>query len=441
MVEGEPELRLPFEVRLGANGAPATLRIGGRSYPLRTREYTPWIRLEFRPGLWFRVRGIARFYLKETAPHFKLYLSPVNIDPDRPALPVSHPYTYAVYLSKTQGRYATLGLAEDTWGLNERVLDEEAFLQQAWAIHDERERMLFDALEKTRRGAVVCVFDITDRLQHMFWRYLEEDHPANADKDVVRHREAIRDLYRRMDDLVGRVMERLGPGEVLMVMSDHGFKPFRRGVNLNAWLQREGYLALVPGARGEPWYRDVDWSRTRAYAVGLGGIYLNTKGQRPQGVVDPGEEAARLRRELQEKLRELRDEATGERAVAEVYDLRTLYKGPYVGEAPDLLVGFRVGYRVSWDCATGSTAGNVIEDNRKSWSGDHCMNPPDVPGIFFCNQEIEAERVNIMDVGPTVLDLFGVSVPPYCDGRSVMPAQAAEPGHRTAAVPVAAARR
>jgi predicted AlkP superfamily phosphohydrolase/phosphomutase len=426
MVDGGEEMRLPFEVRLGRDGAAPTLVIGGKRYPLRLREYTPWIELSFRPALRFSVRGICRFYLKEAEPHFKLYMTPINIDPDKPALPISHPFTYAVYLSKTQGRYATLGLAEDTWGLNERVLDEEAFLKLAWLIHEERERMFFDALEKTKRGAVVCVFDVTDRLQHMFFRYLEPDHPANAGKDVERHRDAIRDLYLKMDDLLGRVMERVPKDAVLMVMSDHGFKSFRRGVNLNTWLWRNGYLVLKDKPTGAQWYQDVDWSKTKAYAVGLGGVYLNLRGRRARGIVRPGEEEERLREELRGKLRELRDEEKDAPAVAEVYDLKSMYKGPYVGDAPDLLVGFHVGWRVSWSCATGIIDEEIFEDNVKSWSGDHCMNPPDVPGIFLCNRELSIERIDIMDIGPTVLDLFGVPVPPYCDGKPRLPATGEE---------------
>jgi predicted AlkP superfamily phosphohydrolase/phosphomutase len=421
MIEGAGEMRIPFEVRTGGNGAAAELRIDGRRFPLPLRSYTPWIDLTFRPALRFGVRGICRFYLKEVEPHLKLYMTPIHVDPDKPALPISHPFTYAVYLAKTQGRFATLGLAEDTWGLNERVLDEEAFLAQAWSIHEERERMLFDALEKTRRGTVVCVFDITDRLQHMFFRYLEADHPANAGKDVELHRNAIRDLYVKMDDLVGRVLAQVDRDTLLIVMSDHGFKPFRRCVNLNTWLWQNGYLALRGAApTGAEWFQDVDWTRTRAFAVGLGGIYLNVKGRRPQGTVEPGPAEQALRAEIRQALRGLADRERACAAVAEVYDLKEMYKGPYVGEAPDLLVGFRVGYRVSWGCATGIVEPETISDNVKSWSGDHCMNPPDVPGIFFCNRRLGVDEVDIMDIGPTVLDLFGVPVPAYCDGKALL---------------------
>ena len=419
---GGGELNLPLEIRAGRNGADAELTVGDVTYTLAHRQYTPWIELTFKAGLGIKVRGIVRFYLLETAPYLKLYMTPINIDPDKPALPVSHPFTYAVYLSKTQGRYATLGLAEDTSALNEGVIDEDAFLDQTYLIHEERERMFFDALDKTGRGAVVCVFDITDRLQHMFFRHLDPNHPANRGRDA-KHRDAIRTLYQQMDDLVGRTMERLTDDTVLIVMSDHGFKPFRRCVNLNSWLYTHGFLALKNGGpTGADMFRDVEWSKTKAYAVGFGGIYLNLEGREAHGIVTPGEETERVKQEVSEGLRQLYDEKEQTRPVREVYDTTEVYSGPYVDEAPDLIVGFRPGHRVGWLSVTGGVSDQEIEDNVRAWSGDHNFNPPDVPGMLFCNRAIEAASPSIMDIGPTVLDLFGVPVPPHCDGASLMPA-------------------
>src|SRR4029077_12973859 len=147
------------------------------------------------------------------------YVTPVNIDPGKPDLPISHPVTYSIYLSKLFGPYATLGLAEDTWALNEEVLDDDAFLQQAYGNHEDRERMLFDALEKTPEGLCACVFDTTDRVQHMFWRYLEEDHPAAKDVPQDRRPEVIQNLYTRMDELIGRVISKLDDDAMLLVIS------------------------------------------------------------------------------------------------------------------------------------------------------------------------------------------------------------------------------
>ena len=281
--------------------------------------------------------------------------------------------------------------------------------------------MFFDALEKTNRGLVVCVFDITDRLQHMFWRYLEDDHPANEGKDTEEYSDAIRKLYQRMDHLVGRVMDMTDDDTVLMVMSDHGFKSFERGVNLNSWLHENGYLVLKEVPTGAEWNQDVDWTRTRAFAVGLGGIYLNLAGREGQGIVQPGVETEQLKQEIRERLRTIQDEERGTEAVRQVYDTAESYTGPHRRETPDLIVGFNPGYRVSWSSATGAVTETVFEDNVKSWSGDHCVNPPDVPGILYCNRRIEAEQPSIIDIGPTILDLFGVPIPAYCDGKSMMP--------------------
>jgi predicted AlkP superfamily phosphohydrolase/phosphomutase len=414
-------LSINIEVTLPKNGSPAVLKLDSREIELPLGGYTPWITLDFRAGLGTRVRGISRFLLRQAEPHLKLYVTPISIAPARPVLPISHPWSYALYLAKTQGDYATLGMAEDTWALNERVLDEGEFLRQAYSIHEERERMFFDAFEKTRQGLLVCVFDITDRLQHMFFRYLDNRHPSNRDKDTELHRDAIRDLYRRMDALVGQVLDQIDEDTVLFVMSDHGFKSFRRAVNLNSWLKRRGYLVLEDGETNRDWFEGVDWTRSRAYAVGLGGIYLNMRGREAQGIVEPGAEAESVKKEVAKQLEMLVDPEDGSRAVGQVYDTRVAYRGPYSDEGPDLIVGFRPGYRASWSSATGGITTEVFEENTKSWSGDHCMNPPDVPGIFFANRNVQADEVDITDIGPTILDLFGVPVPDYCDGGPLLP--------------------
>ena len=417
----DERLSLPFEIRLPSRDGRAALVMGRRSYPLEPRVFTPWIPLAFRSGAGLAVRGMARFYLIESVPHVKLYVTPIHLDPDRPAMPISHPFTYAVYLSRTLGRYATLGVAEDLSAVNEGVLDVDAFLEQVYDVHRERESMFFDALEKTPRGAVVCVFDLTDRLQHMFFRHLDDTHPANAGRDH-KHRDVIEQAYRRVDDLVGRTLREVTDDTVLLVVSDHGFKSFRRAVNLNTWLYREGFLALTGPPDGADMFRDVDWTRTRAYAVGFGGIYLNLAGREARGVVQPGAEAEQVRREIRDGLLALYDEAEGVHPVREVYDSRAAYSGPYVGEAPDLIVGFRPGHRVAWRSVTGGVGDAIVEDNVRPWSGDHNFNPPDVPGVLFCNRKVASDDPGITDICPTVLDLFGVRVPDQCDGRSLLPA-------------------
>ncbi len=229
---------------------------------------------------------------------------------------------------------------------------------------------------------------------------------------------AIRELYRHNDAMLGRILPRIGDDDVLMVVSDHGFNSFRRGVNLNAWLHEQGYLALRPGTDGRAeWLRDVDWSATRAYAVGLTGLYLNLAGRERDGIVQPGAAALALKAELVAKLTGLRDEAKDEVGIREAFDTTTLYRGPYLDNAPDLLIGYNTGYRVSWACAKGVVAGAVFEDNVKPWSGDHCIDPRLVPGVFFCNRPTETADPALIDLAPTALALFGIEPPAYMDGR------------------------
>ena len=413
--------KAPFRLKLGGDGV-AHLDISGQRVVLREGEYSDWTPVVFRLGPGMRVSGICRCYLKRLAPDVELYFSPINIDPERPALPVSHPVTYSVYLSKRLGRYATLGLAEDTWALNEGVLDEAAFLRQCRLLFEERERMLFNALANTRQGCIVCVFDATDRVQHMFWRCREHDHPANRGKESGLLREAVEEAYEQADSLVGKTMSQLRERDVLLIMSDHGFGSFRRGVNVNAWFLQHGYLALKPNASGEAeWLRDVDWENTRAYAVGLSGIYLNIQGREAEGAV-AGADVPDLKQQLIEELTGLVDEATGDVAIARVLDSAAVAPGPYTGSGPDLILGYAPGYRASWHAAQGKVAGPVMEDNTRRWSGDHCVDPRYVPGVLLCNLPLAARRPSIMDIAPTVLGLFGVEAPSYMQGRSLLPA-------------------
>ena len=414
-VDGGP-LSLPIVITLRPADAVADVEVGGTRLTLRPGQLSQWVTLRFRAAPGMTVSGISRLLVLEMADEFSMYVSPINIDPERPAMPVSHPSYYSRYLAKRIGPFATLGLAEDTGALNAGVIDESAFLQQTYDIDRERQEMFLSALSRLRRGALVCVFDATDRIQHMFWRHLDPSHPARRTVPG-QHENAVVDLYRHNDAMIGRVMLQLDVHDVLMVISDHGFASFRRGVNLNAWLHREGYLALAPGSDGRrKWLREVDWGATKAYALGLTGIYLNVAGREAQGIVEPAE-AGSLKTEIAARLSGLRDAEQGAVAIRQVFDTRDLYSGPYATNAPDLLVGYNAGYRVSWEGSTGIVAGPVFVDNIKAWSGDHCIDPRLVPGVFFCNRHVDADQPALIDIAPTALRLFGIEPPPYMDGR------------------------
>ncbi len=331
MEEGGGALKIPFTLTKKGEGR-AILEIGGERYDLKQGDYTEWISLAFAAPLGIKVKGVVRLLLTETSPDLSLYSTPINIDPEDPALPISHPTYYSAYLAKLLGTFATLGMAEDTWALNEHAIDCDAFLKQAFLIYEEREAMFLSALDRTRRGVVACVFDTTDRVQHMFFAQKDKGGPYSK---------TIEELYRRADELVGKAAKYVDNETVLFVLSDHGFASFERGCDLNAWLRDQGYLVLKPDCTGEKGYlRDIDWSRTRAYTFGLAGIYINQSGRESQGIVSK-DEAAALKKELAAKLSGLRDDERDRLAVRKAWPSDTLYTGPYLSAAPGHHHGFR----------------------------------------------------------------------------------------------------
>jgi predicted AlkP superfamily phosphohydrolase/phosphomutase len=418
MLRAGGRMTLPFTLIPGQSGARLEID-GGPSVDLEIGRYSEWVTLTFKAALGVTVSGIVRFHLLSVTPEVRLYMTPIHIDPQKPAMPISHPAVYAVYLARKHGPYATLGLAEDTWALNERVIDEQVFLDQAMAFCDEREKMFFDAIGRVKKGLVATVFDTTDRVQHMFYRYLDPSHPANRGKDTTRHADAIAQVYARMDRILGRLLaETNDPDTVVMVISDHGFTNFRRGVNLNAWLRDHGYLALKDGAKTSgDWFDAVDWTRTRAFSLGLTGLFVNRKGRETSGIVAEGAEYEALTEEIARKLEQLVDPATATRAIRKVEIADRLFDGPQKYDAPDLLIGYEGGYRNSWECATGAVTAEVFTDNTKSWSGDHCVDPAIVPGVLFCNRPIAVEQPHLVDIPASVLRLFGQEPPPEMRGR------------------------
>jgi len=417
-------LKCPFTVTLNGEES-AALKVNGEVVQLKRGEYTDWVTVAFKGALGIRISGICKFLLISSQPEFNLYVTPIQIDPEKPAMPISYPAVYATYLSKRQGPYATLGLAEDSWALNDKCISDDDFLEQCLQADEEREKMFFDSLDNVRKGLCVCVFDGTDRIQHTFWRQMDELHPSHGGHFRAPDSLAIEDVYKRADKLLGRTMQKCTDKDtVLMVISDHGFTAFRYGIDLNRWLEENGYLTLKSAERGKKNLVNVDWSQTRAFAIGLSGLFLNLKGRESQGVVDPKTEAPRLREEIAEKLKRLNDPFRNQPVVKQVYNAWKIYDGPYKNDAPDLLVGYHSGYRASWETAVGEVTGTIFHDNEKAWSGDHCVDQSLVPGVLFCNRKISDEHPRLMDMGPTVLDLFGVSVPARMDGKPLTIADA-----------------
>ena len=292
-----------------------------------------------------------------------------------------------------------------------------------WTNDQIRERMLQYELERLQEGFLFCLFDTPDRIQHMFWRFREPSHPANSGEDPTPFREVIEEQYRAYDGIVGRALARIEPEALVMVLSDHGFSSFQRGFHINTWLHDQGLLGLKPGVRPGPdageFFRGVDWSRTQAYALGIGSVYLNLKGREEQGVVGP-EEAAALAARIAAALQGAADAARGTVAVRGASTRAQAYAGPYASESPDLVVRFAPGYRASWTTALGGVPEGQFEDNVKKWGGDHIIDPSLVPGVLFLSRPFRAEGAALIDLAPTILAAFGIPPGPQMEGTSLL---------------------
>jgi predicted AlkP superfamily phosphohydrolase/phosphomutase len=399
-----------------SGGAPGKVEVSERSW-------SEWVRFRFKVSMLQPVAGIARFYVRQLEPHLEFYVSAVNFDPAAPVFPVSSPGHYAKEISDQLGLFSTLGMAEDHNGLNTGRLDEPAYLRQCELVLGERERLMRFELDRFTEGFFFMLYDTPDRVQHMLWRFRDREHPGfepDASSELSR---LIEQHYRRCDALLSAVLDKVEENTLLIVLSDHGFGTFRRAFDTNTWLWQNGLLALKNGRKPDgslsEGFPQVDWSKTYAYAVGLGGIYLNFKGRERDGILEEGTEAERVRNAIQSGLAEFPDTKAQRPAIRSVSRREHLYSGKFVGSSPDLLVNFYPGFRVSWRTAVGGFADSVLEDNKRRWSGDHIVDPESVPGILFMNRVARGNHAQMVDLAPTILNYLGVTVPEFMEGKSL----------------------
>jgi predicted AlkP superfamily phosphohydrolase/phosphomutase len=396
---GKPDdLREPFELEL-KDGA-ARLRIQRREYVLQAGKWSDWVFIEFGMGPLGlqRVPAITRVLLRTTGDEATLYVSPLNFDPRASLYPLSHPPKYAVELADAVGLYATRGMPFDTQAVSDGVLSDADFLEQVRLVTEESERMLFHELPRFRSGMLFAYFEGSDIVQHMFWRGIDPQHALHADPETQRNRDAIPRMYEQYDAILGRAREALGADGQVIVMSDHGFGPFRRAVHLNAILRERGFLAVKDDKpTGGDLLRDIDWSRTRVYALGFNAVYLNLAGREGQGIVKDAEAVA-VADEVSRVLEEWRDPDTGEKPIKRVLRSHPELASKDHRTMPDLFVGYVRGYRASWETALGAVPAKTVEVNRKKWSGDHCIDASEVPGIFLSSDR-ELDAVTLAEVG------------------------------------------
>jgi predicted AlkP superfamily phosphohydrolase/phosphomutase len=425
------DVNIPIEARWKEGQGSVDLDVQGTKLTLKAGQWSDWVPVTFSFNFLVKVQGMIQLLVLDADKELKIYGSPVNFDPRQPPIPISKPDDFSARLAKQIGLYRTIGWAEATWPLNEDRIDEATFMEDCRRAFDDRERIILKSLERDDWDLFVAAIETTDRVSHMMWRLIDPKHPMYKKELADKYGDSIEKIYRRADDFVGRLRAKVPKDAVFMVMSDHGFHSFRRGVNLNTWLVQNGYMTFT-GQIGEQkgladlfgrgkFFTDVDWSRTRAYAVGLGQIYFNLKGRESKGIVSSGSEYAALQDEIRGKLVPLLDPETGERVFRDVYKRDDIYKGDYLQYAPDLQVGFNDGYRVNWQDTLGQIQRHVVENNNRKWSGDHCATATEISGgVLFLNRKINREQPHIMDLSPTILKLLEVALPKDLDGQPLM---------------------
>jgi predicted AlkP superfamily phosphohydrolase/phosphomutase len=432
-LETRQDVTLPLSIDWTRGSDTARVTLDGQTITLRTGEWSRWIDLTFRVNLFIRIHGMAQLYLRAAGDELRLYVSPVNFRPEAPPLPISSPSGFAADLRERLGPFRTLGWAEATWPLNEGRMDEATFMDDLYRAFDDRAQVILDRLSRRDWDLLVGVIESPDRVQHMMYRLIDPDHPMHDAALAARHGDAIRAVYRRADQFVTEVLGLLPPDTTLLIVSDHGFHTWRKAVNLNTWLVQHGYMTLQGQAPGEKklddlfggggeFWENVDWSRTRAYAMGLGQIYFNLRGREAQGIVSPGPEYTALADELANRLRaDLRDPDTDQPIVRAVYTRDDVYTGEFLGAAADLQVGFDEGYRVSWQTTLGGSPQGIVYPNMTKWSGDHGgFDYATTAGILVSNRPLSTTTARIIDIAPTVLEFFGVPVPATLDGKPLL---------------------
>lgn len=421
LIKGNPSTKVDMTIYIDPENDVAKIVIQNKEILLMQGEWSNFVEVEFTMIPWFvKVSGIVRFYLKQVHPHFKLYISPVNINPANPAMPITNPENYAKELYNNIGYFYTLGMAEDTKALESGILSEDEFLTQSQLVLQERLKILDYELKRFKRGLLFFYISIIDLSSHMFWRFMTKDHPHYNNENFKNYRDTIYRLYKQMDDILANLFKYVDDNTVLMVMSDHGFKELRRLVNINTWLAKEGYIKLSPNwSPKDKYFTSVNWSNTKAYAIGINSLYINLKGREYNGIVKPGDEYKELVDEIAKKLEAMIDPKTGKHVIKKAYKKYEIYHGPYIDMAPDIIIGFSRGYGSSEESSLGQFSEEVIVDNLKKWSGDHCMDYREVPGIILINRKIKQKEPSLYDLAPTILKEFGIEPPKDMVGKSI----------------------
>ena len=430
-IEGPPDfagnrrerLGIPLSCSSDRRSTSVEVALGDEKHTVKQGNWSPWYSVQFKMTDHFSARAICRFYVLQAAPEVRLYLSPLCYDPRDPFIPISTPTEFSGQLAKKHGLFKTVGWVHDTSALNSEKIGEEVFLDELFTIMDWRRKVTLAQLKKRQDDLFISVFTATDRASHMFFRLMDSMHPRYDAKLADQFGDALLRVYQKMDQIVSEVAAALGPDDTLMVLSDHGFHSFRRGLNVNSWLARNGFMTLKTGGTHskKEFLEEVDWSRTQAYSLGTGSVFINLEGREGRGIVSPHGEYEEIVERIARGLEEVRDPKTGQKVLIKAHKGSDIYHGKHMDEAPDIRLGFKDGYRTSWETTLGGIPKELVVDNTKKWSGDHAASDTDdTPGILICNRKLAKEDPNIIDIGPTALAHFDIDQPQEMTGGPIL---------------------
>lgn len=397
------------------------INIQGNDLILKKGEWTQWIPVEFKLlPLFAYVHGMIRFYVQNVHPYLRLYVSPINVDPKHPDSPLSNPSTYSQQLSDRLGRFYTQGFPEDTKALSHNIFSDDEFLIQSKTVFDERLKAFDYLLNRFNEGLFFFYFSSIDQNSHMLLRTMNPTHPLYDPNASPQVKNAVPDMYKAMDEVLGKTLAKMDNRSTLFILSDHGFSPFIREFNVSTWLVENGFTAVTDKNRYHKsiFFDYVDWQRTKAYVIGINSIYINIDGREMHGSVLPSERD-KIVAEIIHKLRKVKDPQTGKRVIVNAYDTKEIYSGPQLNLAPDIVIGYDKGYRISDSSVLGKFPKEIFSNRTDKWSSDHCMHPDIVPGVLLCNREIKKNAPGLWDLAPSILERFGFPAHPLMNGKSI----------------------
>lgn len=419
---GDPNMYTKAEVGLqvdrGAGRGTATCDVGKVDF--ETGKWSEWLPMPFKMTDKFTAWGIVRFYPLEIGEQVRLYMTCVQIHPEKPYVPITHPAEYSSEIVQRHGLFKTIGWDFDTHALRQDRLTDDGFLDDVRGHMAWRAQLALEEFEKGEFDLLVAADMATDRVGHMYWRFRDPQHPMYNEELAQKYGRALEESYKISDGIIGKFMEKLGPNDLLMVLSDHGFESWRRGFDVNLWLQQNGYLTVKdPKQAAGGFLMGIDWANTKAYSVGLSSLYINQAGRERYGSVGAAQ-APNLIKELKDKLLTISDDLTNAKVYTDIYTRDTMH-GEAMAEAPDIVFGYGQYYQSAKSVAMGAVTTDLFEDNTDKWSGEHASSDrARLPGIFFCNHKVEATDPNIMDLGCIALGYLGASIPADYEGRNLL---------------------